>query len=104
MGGVPKKRHTRGSVNQRRMHIFVKAPSLTKCPKCGKPVLPHAVCGNCGFYKGREVIDVLAKLSKKEKKQREKEMKAKGKGKSANGKSQASKEEKNLSWEELSKK
>ena len=76
MGGVPKKRHTRGSRNQRRMHIFTKAPSLTKCPKCGKPVLPHVVCKNCGTYKGRQVIDVLAKLSKKEKKQREKEMKA----------------------------
>jgi large subunit ribosomal protein L32 len=75
MGGVPKQRHTKGHRNQRRMHIFVEAPAITKCPKCQKPVLPHTVCQNCGTYKGREVIDVLAKLTKKEKKQKEQEMK-----------------------------
>lgn len=36
--------------------------------------MPHNACQNCGFYKGREVINVLAKLDKKEKKKREKEM------------------------------
>jgi len=76
MGGVPKQRHTKGHRNQRRMHIFIKAPAITICQKCKKPVLPHVVCKNCGTYKGRQVIDVLAKLSKKEKKEREKEMKA----------------------------
>ncbi len=75
------------------MHIFIKAPTITKCPKCGKPALPHVVCKNCGTYKGVQVIDVLAKLTKKEKKQREKEMKAQEKS----GK-------KELSAEELSKK
>ena len=66
---------------------------------CGKEVLPHTVCSFCGYYKGREVIDVLGKLDKKEKKQREKEIKAK-----------EAKEEKPktrnrpLDWKELSKK
>lgn len=76
------------------MHLFVKAPSVVKCKKCAKPVLPHTVCLNCGTYRGREVIDVLAKLTKKEKKQREKEMKAQ--------KSEA-KEKKELNPAELSK-
>lgn len=39
-------------------------------------VLPHTVCANCGWYKGRQVIDVLARLDKKEKKKKEKEMAA----------------------------
>lgn len=26
-------------------------------PECGKPVLPHRVCGSCGFYKGRKAIE-----------------------------------------------
>lgn len=47
------------------------------CPKCKEPVLPHTACLNCGTYKGREVIDVLKKLTKKERKQKEKELKEK---------------------------
>jgi len=35
-------------------------------------VLPHTVCENCGTYRDRMVIDVLAKLGKKEKKKKEK--------------------------------
>lgn len=45
-----------------------------KCLKCGSPVLGHKACGNCGFYKGKEVINVLAKLDKKEKKKKEREL------------------------------
>jgi len=93
--GVPNKRGTKSTRNQRRMHIFVKAPFLGACPKCGKPVLPHTVCPNCGYYKGREVINVLEKLEKKERKKREKEIKAQEK---------AEKKEKPLTMEELSKK
>lgn len=59
------------------MHLFIKEPVLVLCPKCAKPVLPHRACKNCGFYKGEEVIDVLKKLTKKERKQKEKEMAAK---------------------------
>ncbi|MCX6758557.1 MAG: 50S ribosomal protein L32 [Candidatus Nealsonbacteria bacterium] len=74
MGGVPKKRHTKSSRNQRRMHLFLKSPSLSKCLKCGKEVLPHRVCAACGYYKGREVINVMAKLDRKERKSKEKEI------------------------------
>lgn len=75
----------------------MREPSLSVCPKCGKPVLPHTVCLNCGYYKEREVIDVLKDLSKKERKEREKEraVREKEEGQGA---------EKPLSWEELSKK
>lgn len=74
MGALPKQRHTKGHRNQRRMHIFVEAPAIGKCPKCQKPVVPHTVCQNCGTYKGQAVIDVMAKLNRKEKKLKEKEM------------------------------
>ncbi len=98
MGGVPKQHHTKSSVHQRRMHIFIKLVSLATCPKCGKPRLSYTVCFNCGYYKGMEVIDVLKKLTKKEKKQREKEMAAK------ETKEKETTKQKPLSWEELSKK
>jgi len=71
---VPRHRHTRSSVGQRRMHIFIKPASLTTCKKCSKPVRPHVICQYCGYYKGKEFINVLGKLNKKEKKLREKEM------------------------------
>jgi len=94
---VPKQKHTKSRRNKRRMHIFIKALALAVCPKCGKKVLPHTVCFNCGCYKGREVIDVLKKLNKKEKKQKEKELAEKEKeGKPV--------EDKSLSMEGLSKK
>jgi len=72
---VPRHKHTRSSVGQRRMHIFIRPAVLSTCPKCGKPIKSHTVCKNCGYYKGKEVINILGKLTKKEKKIKEKEMK-----------------------------
>lgn len=74
---VPKQRKTKSKRDKRRANIFIKPPALTLCKKCSKKVLPHTVCLNCGYYKGVEVINVLKKLTKKEKKQKEREMKAK---------------------------
>ena len=74
MGGVPKKRHTKGSRNQRRMHLFLKQPNISACQKCGKPVKAHIVCPACGFYKGKEVVDVLSKLDRRERRAKEMEI------------------------------
>ncbi len=57
------------------MHLFLKQPSLFACAKCGKPVRPHQACPACGFYKGREVVNVLKKLDRKQRKLKEREMK-----------------------------
>jgi len=89
---VPKQHRSKSRQGQRRMHIHLKSPGLTVCPKCGKPVLAHSVCKVCGYYKGREVIDVLSKLTKKERKSKEKEMKEKETS------------QKSLNMEDLSKK
>ncbi|HLD70592.1 MAG TPA: 50S ribosomal protein L32 [Negativicutes bacterium] len=72
---VPRHKHTRSSVGQRRMHIFINPVALATCKKCGRAVKPHTICSNCGYYKGKEMINVMAKLTKKEKKVREKEIK-----------------------------
>ena len=34
------------------------APARSICPNCGAAKLPHIVCGNCGWYRGRQAIDV----------------------------------------------
>lgn len=90
---VPKKKHTKSRRNKRRANLSLKKVSLIECPKCGKMKRPHTVCQNCGYYKGREVIDVLKGLNKKEKKNKEKEISSKEESSS-----------KNLSMEGLSKK
>ena len=92
---VPKKRTTKSHQLKRRQNIFLEKPNLVKCPKCGHFILPHTVCSYCGYYRQREVVNVLEKLEKKERKKREKEMKTAG---------EKTKKEKPLSWKELSKK
>jgi len=89
---VPKQRKTKSRRDQRRMHIHIQKRSLSVCPKCKTPVLSHNVCENCGYYKGRQVIDVMKKLDKKAKKQKKKEIHDAEKA-----------PQKDLSMEELSK-
>lgn len=48
------------------------APVLTLCKECGSPKAPHAVCTVCGKYKGKQVLNVSAKIEKKTKKAKEK--------------------------------
>lgn len=72
---VPKQRKTKSRRDQGRMHYYVSAPTLVNCSKCGKPKKPHTVCDYCGYYRGREVIDVLKDLGKQERKKRQKEEK-----------------------------
>ncbi len=90
---VPKQRKTKSRRNQRRMHIHLDKPSLVVCPQCKEKKLMHTVCKSCGYYKGREVIDVL-----KEKKS------ASGKESLAKKKEEAKEKKKPLTMEALSKK
>ena len=43
-----------------RSHDGLKQASLNKCENCGESKLPHRVCQNCGQYKNREVIKIIA--------------------------------------------
>lgn len=72
----PKQKHTHSRKNKRRMHLYIEVPALIDCPKCGKKTKSHIACPACGYYKGKEVVNVLAKLTKKERKQKEREMAA----------------------------
>ena len=43
--------------DKRRSSVWkLTAPTLTKCTQCGEYKLPHQVCGNCGYYKGKEIV------------------------------------------------
>ena len=67
-------RHTKGHRNNRRSQQGLEAPILSRCAHCGEGKLGHTICQNCGWYNGRQVLDVLAKLDKKERKKKEKEL------------------------------
>ena len=54
----PKRRHSKSRRGKRRAHDSLTPPNLSKCSNCGSAVLPHRVCPNCGYYKGRQVIEV----------------------------------------------
>ena len=90
---TPTQRHTKSRRNKRRSHLRLKAQTLSRCAKCGNTTMPHMMCDNCGTYRGKQIVDVMARLDKKERKRREKEQK------------EHAKEQKNApNMEELSKK
>jgi large subunit ribosomal protein L32 len=59
----PKRKHSKGRRDRRRAHDALEARNTVACSNCGSMCLPHTVCPKCGFYDGREVMEV-----KKEKK------------------------------------
>ncbi len=52
----PKKRHSRARQGKRRAHIHLTVTKTQLCQNCGAIILPHIVCKNCGFYKGKQVL------------------------------------------------
>lgn len=54
----PKRRHSKSRRNKRRSHDFLTVRSTSACPDCHETKLPHRVCPRCGYYRGREVIEV----------------------------------------------
>jgi large subunit ribosomal protein L32 len=56
--GLPKRRTSKSRRDKRRTGKRLSAPSLSTCPDCSEPVLPHHACSSCGSYKGRQVTRV----------------------------------------------
>lgn len=57
MATVPKRRQSHARKNKRRSHDALAMPARAACPQCGEPRQPHRVCGNCGTYRGRAVLE-----------------------------------------------
>ncbi|MEZ4200370.1 MAG: 50S ribosomal protein L32 [Candidatus Paceibacterota bacterium] len=58
---VIRMRHTRAHTKNRRSHHALKTPTLAVCKNCGASHRPHHMCLECGFYNGRQVMDLKAK-------------------------------------------
>jgi large subunit ribosomal protein L32 len=56
---VPKKKTSKAKSRSRRASNWrLSAPARSTCPQCRQVKLPHVVCPNCGWYGGRQAIDV----------------------------------------------
>ena len=55
---VPKQKQSHSRTSKRRAQHKISAPSVNSCPHCHQPRRPHRVCPHCGFYDGREVVDI----------------------------------------------
>jgi len=65
MGGVPKRHKTHSKVRIRRATQKLEPLNLVQCSHCKNFILPHRVCPFCGYYKGRQVIEIKVKEKKK---------------------------------------
>jgi large subunit ribosomal protein L32 len=54
----PKRRHSKARRDKRRAHDAIARPATSTCPNCGEAKLPHRACGHCGYYRGRQVVEV----------------------------------------------
>ena len=63
---VIRMRHTRAHTKNRRSHHALTAPTLASCANCGKEHRQHHMCLECGFYKGRQVMDLASQKEKRE--------------------------------------
>lgn len=61
----PKRKHSKGRRDRRRAHHALSHSNLVACDNCGHLRQPHTTCPNCGFYKGREVIEIKKEKKKK---------------------------------------
>ncbi len=70
---VPKRRTSKARKRKRRTHYKLAEPNVPRsqkvrapgsrsdrffCNNCNQPKQPHAVCPNCGHYRGKAVIEV----------------------------------------------
>lgn len=56
---VPKYKTSKAVTRRRRaINNRLTAGSLIECGSCGNLVLPHRVCPKCGFYRGKQVIEL----------------------------------------------
>lgn len=56
---VPKHKTSKAKQRSRRAANWtLDKPARSICPQCAAAKLPHVVCPNCGWYKGRVAVEV----------------------------------------------
>jgi large subunit ribosomal protein L32 len=61
---VPFRKISKTRGRMRRTHYKLEAANTVVCKNCGASIKPHRVCPECGFYKGKNVTEKVAKEEK----------------------------------------
>ncbi len=75
---VVRMRKTSSKTRQGRSHRRLKEHNLSTCTNCGDFHRPHHMCLSCGYYNGRQVIDLAAERAKRDARIKAKEERIKG--------------------------
>ncbi|MBI2595841.1 50S ribosomal protein L32 [Candidatus Daviesbacteria bacterium] len=57
----PKKKHSKARKRTRRASIILEAVDLVACKNCNQKTLAHMACRNCGFYAGKNILNIKKK-------------------------------------------
>ncbi len=55
---VPKRRTSKARKHSRKANWKVSLPGIVECPQCHEAKLAHRVCKHCGYYDGKQVVNV----------------------------------------------
>ncbi|MBU0744492.1 MAG: 50S ribosomal protein L32 [Gammaproteobacteria bacterium] len=55
---LPKFKSSKSRRDKRRGANQLEAGSVSTCSQCGEAKLPHRVCGKCGFYGNKKILEV----------------------------------------------
>lgn len=58
---VPARRTSKTRKRLRRTHFKLESTTLVKCSHCGASIQPHTVCPGCGYYNGKQVLNIKKK-------------------------------------------
>lgn len=54
---VPKRKTSKSRRDMRQSTKFIRPQTVMTCGQCNEPNLPHQVCVECGYYKGRKILN-----------------------------------------------
>jgi large subunit ribosomal protein L32 len=64
---LPNRKRTKSRKRVKQYQYRMTKINLSICPKCKKPTRSHRVCLFCGYYAGREVLQIKTKDKKAKK-------------------------------------
>ena len=53
---VPKGKSSKSRRDRRSANQQAEVKSIVSCKNCKEPIIPHRVCFECGYYKGKKVV------------------------------------------------